>query len=165
MADDGDDNERPEHPQEVDSSGSGAAPPGSSPSTKSDRESKNDDSKDERHRHVSPDYRDEDVAGGGPRAKRTNIVPQYGKTKESDVVDVTHADRVRKIIVIWLLSLLSGTIVLGIAAVATVKWTGAATSDVRSIFEIMFSAVVTLVSTAVGFYFATEARKQGPPKG
>lgn len=110
----------------------------------------------------------EDVSHAGTLrgwVTRTNVAPQYGKYAETDVVDVTHADKVRKLIVIWLLSLLSGTIVLGIAGVATAKLMGSEVADVRSFFEIVFSAIIALVSTAVGFYFATEARKQGPPKG
>ena len=106
-----------------------------------------------------------DAHAGRSPVIRTNVEPPYGKYAETDVEDVTHADKVRKLIVIWLLSLLTGTIVLGIVGVATAKVMGVDVADVRSFFEIVFSAVIALVSTAVGFYFATEARKQGPPRG
>ena len=118
---------------------------------------------------VTPDYERYAFAGGASddssHGEKKNLVPQYGMYAESDVEDVTHTDKVRKTIVVWLLGLLSGTIALGITGVATTRWTGVSVADVRSVFDIAFTAVVALVSTAVGFYFASEARKQGPPKG
>lgn len=107
---------------------------------------------------ISPPYDDYEIGSSGATA------PEYDKFKTASVEDVTHADKVRKLIVVWLLSILSGTIALGMASVATTKWTTIPADDIRTFFQIVFSAVVTLVSTAVGFYFGTEVRRQGQSK-
>lgn len=78
---------------------------------------------------------------------------------------VSHDDQVRRLLATRLLWLLTGTICAGILLLVTTPLTGLDAEDVKSWFGVIFTAVLTLVSTAVGFYFGAESRKQGTQTG
>jgi hypothetical protein len=83
-------------------------------------------------------------------AKVTESPPDYPSAW------VTPADRVRELLAKRLVWILAATIILGFGLLATTHWTHVAPDDVRSIFELFFTALVTLVSSVCGFYYGSE---------
>ena len=64
-----------------------------------------------------------------------------------------------------LMALLGLTILLLGALLASSKWTGLAPEDTVSALNAVITALVTLVGSAVGFYFGTEKGSAGAPQG
>ena len=54
-----------------------------------------------------------------------------------------------------LLQVLVLVVVLTVAFLGTSRWTKLGVENLRSVFEVMFGSIVTLVSAATGFYFGT----------
>lgn len=75
---------------------------------------------------------------------------------KGEVEAVTHRDRVRWQLAKYLILLLAGTVFLTFALLATSKWTGVQSNEIRGVFDLMFTALVALVGSAVGFYFGAE---------
>lgn len=97
-----------------------------------------------------------DLAGSVERnVERIDYAQLRGSNKAKE-------DSVRQQITFWLLGILAGTIAFSIVLVGFGNLWGADIEDVRSLMEVMFTAVVTLVSTAVGFYFGQRAREKSP---
>jgi hypothetical protein len=67
-------------------------------------------------------------------------------------------DIVRKWIAFWLLGILTFVIAAIIGLVCSEQWTHLTTDDVRTISELLFAPVVTLVSAVTGFYYASNPR-------
>jgi hypothetical protein len=61
---------------------------------------------------------------------------------------------------VWVLGL---TILAGFLLVATITWTKLNEEDIRSFFGMVFTAIVALVSSVVGYYFGSERLAQGAP--
>lgn len=61
-----------------------------------------------------------------------------------------------------LIVLLGGTVAALAGLLATSKWTELAAADISGAFDTVITALVTLVGSAVGFYFGTE---NGPNSG
>lgn len=68
-----------------------------------------------------------------------------------------HRERIRGVIVYWLLCILSGIICLGFGSFL---WVKPDSSAIEKLLIIIFGPVVTLLSTALGFYFGGTARSQ-----
>ncbi len=75
-------------------------------------------------------------------------------------VQVQHADHVRQLIAVWLLAMLTGTIAAAIILVGFGHLWGLDVAEARPVLEILFTAVVTLVSSAVGFYFGQKSKER-----
>lgn len=69
---------------------------------------------------------------------------------------ITQVDRVRELLAKRLVWLLAATILLGFVMLSTTRWTKLSPPDVKSSFELFFTALVTLVSSVIGFYFGSE---------
>lgn len=63
-------------------------------------------------------------------------------------------DDVRKTIAYWLLGILSGIVVLAFVLLGAQKWLGTDLEQVRSVAELLFTPVVTLLGAVTGFYYA-----------
>lgn len=77
-------------------------------------------------------------------------------------VRIQHADHVRHLIAIWLLAMLTGTIASAIVLVGFGHLWGLDVATALPVIQILFTAVVTLVSSAVGFYYGQKS-KETPP--
>lgn len=70
--------------------------------------------------------------------------------------------KVRARLAYSLLGVLVGVIVLGAAVLFTLPWTGVADIvDIRPTFELVFTGILTLVSSATGFYFGQQSVAPG----
>jgi hypothetical protein len=73
--------------------------------------------------------------------------------------EVTHHDRVREYLAKLLVWLLGGVLLCGIAIAAFGGLWGVVQEDARALLQLFFTAMVTLVSTVVGFYFGSEHKR------
>lgn len=74
---------------------------------------------------------------------------------------VTYKDKSRRLLALLLWGTLAGTIILGFALLAGAKWLGVDAKNVLSLIQIFFTALVTLVGSATGFYFGSEVKRSG----
>jgi hypothetical protein len=75
-------------------------------------------------------------------------------------------DEVRARLAFRLVWVLIGVIAAGLAILFTLPWTGIGNIvDIRPTFELVFSGILTLVSTATGFYFGQQSTNSGSGSG
>ncbi|CAN5427623.1 hypothetical protein BH11ACT8_BH11ACT8_01850 [soil metagenome] len=70
---------------------------------------------------------------------------------------------VREYLARTLIRMLGFTIFLAVALIATRRWTHVSEDETRMFFQVVFTAVIALVSAATGFYFGSDRRD--PPDG
>jgi hypothetical protein len=75
------------------------------------------------------------------------------------ITEVSLKDLVRKVLATRLLWLLIGTIAGGSGLILYTVIVSKSVADVRGYVEMVFTAVTTLVSTVVGFYFGSESAR------
>lgn len=90
--------------------------------------------------------------GPEERPARRESPPAVGGSVEV----VTHTARVRWLIARNLIRILAATIAGVLALAATSRWTGVSLQEIQATVSPIFTALVSLVSSAVGFYFGTE---------
>jgi len=78
-----------------------------------------------------------------------------GKTSPGRADIAKQREDVREYIAKRFLILLGGTVFLGFLLMVTSRWTHVTEDMIRTYFQTVFPAVVTLVSGAAAFYFAT----------
>jgi hypothetical protein len=103
---------------------------------------------------VFEELSEEDAARA--KADQGLALPEIDSVITPEVEDYNQSralDDARWKLSLGLLIILILVIVLTVGVIATTKLTGVVTTDITHMFETMFTAVVTLLSAATGFYF------------
>ncbi len=83
---------------------------------------------------------------------------------EGEVSEATHQDRVRKLLAQLLVGLLAVVVVLGFATMALSNLLHIKADDLKSLVQLFFTSILTLVSTVIGFYFGSEHKSKHDDK-
>lgn len=94
----------------------------------------------------------------GVSAMRRNA--ERERPPRSGTVEVSHKEKVQWRLARYLTLLLASTILIAAAMLASTKWTGVSPEDITVMFAPLFTALVALVGSAVGFYYGSERRDE-----
>ncbi|GAB1516804.1 hypothetical protein JCM33774_88490 [Actinophytocola sp. KF-1] len=73
-------------------------------------------------------------------------------------------ENVREFLAKRLVALLAGVLAIGLLLLAIQHWTGVNTADIRSLYDVLFSPLIALVSAATGFYFGSTHAESVKPE-
>jgi hypothetical protein len=68
-------------------------------------------------------------------------------------------ENVREFLAKRLIAILAGLLLIGFILLATERYTGLSTDDIRAFFELVFTPLIALVSAATGFYFGSSTNR------
>lgn len=107
------------------------------------------------------------AGGAGPAGQAVNVRrgPQIRIASRGRISIEERREDVREFLtrrLVWVLVL---TLLLGTGLMVTRDLTGVSAEDARLFFQVAFTAVISLVSAATGFYFGSSAGRVGGHRG